>query len=51
MKRSHFIKSFNLFSIILFIKPSRLFETIVYKWIGAIPIGHAQEVLEELIKQ
>ena len=24
---------------------------IVYKWIGVRPIGHAQEVLEELIKQ
>jgi len=24
---------------------------VVYKWIGARPIGHAQEVLEELIKQ
>jgi len=24
---------------------------VVYKWIGVRPIGHAQEVLEELIKQ
>ena len=24
---------------------------VVYKWIGVSPIGHAQEVLEELIKQ
>ena len=24
---------------------------VVYKWIGVRPIGHAKEVLEELIKQ
>ena len=24
---------------------------VVFKWIGVRPIGHAQEVLEELIKQ
>ena len=24
---------------------------VVYKWIGVRPNGHAQEVLEELIKQ
>ena len=24
---------------------------VVYKWIGVRPIGHAHEVLEELIKQ
>jgi len=24
---------------------------VVYKWIGVRPIGHAQQVIEELIKQ
>ena len=35
MKRSHFIKSFVLFSIILFVKPTRLFASI-----NSVSVGH-----------